>query len=160
MRKKCRLTGYLQKSNMAKYKYFELGEFIESAVAKKLGVDNTPSFEVVDHLNELASVLDPMRAAWGWPVFVSSGFRCSLLNKLIGGSPTSVHPLGYAADLQPEAGKFDEFCEFVVDWLKKTKTKFDQLLVESDKKSGAKWLHFGLYNLQGQQRGQIKVMEV
>ena len=38
--------------------------------------------------------------------------------------------------------------------------KFDQILMERDRKTGARWIHVGLYNNSGQQRGQIKVMEV
>ena len=145
---------------MAKHKYFELDEFITSCTAKKKRIDNTPTFEVVDHLNELVEYfLDPLRAAYGAAIWVRSGFRCLELNKLLGGSDTSVHPLGYAADLTVD-GDFQAFCDFVVDWVKKYKIKFDQILIESDKKTGARWLHVGLKNRLGQQRGQIKVMEV
>ena len=145
---------------MAKHKYFELSEFIASSTAKKKGIDNTPSFEVVSHLDELVeSFLDPLRAAYGKAINVCSGFRCPKLNKAVGGSETSVHPLGWAADLQP-AGPFKEFVDFTVEWVKKNRIRFDQLLIESDKKTKATWLHVGLYNRSGQQRGQIKVLEV
>ena len=86
---------------MAKFKYFELDEFIKSSTAIEKGIDNTPTFEVVDHLSELVSeILDPLRAAYGKPIYVSSGFRCLALNSILkGASTTSVHPIGYAADL-------------------------------------------------------------
>ena len=145
---------------MGKHKYYELNEFVRSETAKKNGIDNTPSFEVVSHLDKFVDVvLDPLRAAWGSAIWVNSGFRCELLNKLVGGSPTSVHKIGWAVDLTPVNGKFDDFVKFVVEWFKKTGTKFDQILIESDKK-GNRWLHIGLYNNAGQQRGQIKVMNV
>lgn len=145
---------------MGKYIYFELDEFVASSVAKKKGIDNTPSFEVVEHLDELvAKVLDPLRAAYGMPIHVSSGYRCPALNKAVNGAPTSVHQIGYAADLQV-GGSFAKFKDFVVEWLKKTGTKFDQVLVEKDKKTGAQWIHIGLKNNLGQQRGQINVMYV
>ena len=145
---------------MAKYKYFELDEFIKSDTAKAKGIDNTPTFEVVDHLNELVSkILNKLRADWGSAIEVHSGFRCEKLNKAVGGSSTSVHKLGYAADLVPANGKFDEFVKFVEDWVKKNKIKFDQVIIESNSK-GDRWLHIGLYNNAGQQRGQIKVMNV
>jgi len=145
---------------MSKHKYFELEEFITSATAKKKGIDNTPTFEVVEHLDELVdSFLDPMRSAYGEPVDVSSGFRCPALNKAVGGVDDSVHQIGYAADLTVR-GSFKKFCAFVVEWVKKAGVKFDQILIESNKKTGAKWLHIGLKNNLGQQRGQIKIMEV
>ena len=145
---------------MGKHKYFELAEFTSSREAKKRGIDNTPSFEVVEHLNELVdNFLDPLRAAYGMPIRISSGYRCPELNKAVGGVVTSAHMTGYAADLQV-GGSFSKFCEFVVDWVKKTGTKFDQILLESKKATGDKWLHVGLYNNQRQQRAQIKIMAV
>lgn len=141
-----------------KYQYFELDEFINSSTAKKKGIDNTPSFEVVEHLDELVEkILDPLRAAYGMSIRVTSGYRCPALNKAVGGSDTSVHQIGYAADLQV-GGSFDKFVAFVKDWLLKTGTKFDQLLIEKNK-SGERWVHIGLKNNSGQQRGQIKLME-
>lgn len=145
---------------MGKHKYFELSEFIRSDVAKKKGIDNTPTFEVVEHLEELVEkVLDPLRAAYGMPIKISSGYRCPALNKAVQGAATSVHMIGYAADMQV-GGSFNKFRDFTVEWLKKTGTRFDQLLLESNKKTGARWIHIGLYNNSGQQRGQIKVMEI
>ena len=145
---------------MAKYKYFTLKEFIESDVAKKKNINNLPDFDVVNHLSELVEkFLDPLRAAYGMPIMISSGYRCPALNKAVNGAATSVHMIGYAADMQV-GGSFNKFRDFVVEWAKKTGTKFDQLIIESDRKTGAKWLHVGLFNNSGQQRGQIKVMEV
>lgn len=143
-----------------KHKYFELAELIKSDVAKARGIDNTPSFEAVEHLDELvACILDPLRAAWGRPIHVTSGYRCPLLNMAVGGSVTSAHKLGYAADLQT-AGPFDTFRNFVVKWFQSAGVRFDQVLLEKNKKTGEQWIHIGLYNNEHQQRGIIKVMEV
>ncbi len=145
---------------MAAFKYFTLQELIRSNEAAKRKIDNTPSFEVVEHLRELTEkVLEPLRAAYGMSIYVSSGYRCPALNKAVGGSATSVHQIGYAVDLQVN-GSFEEFRDFVVEWFRKTGTWFDQILLERNKATGAKWIHIGLYNNAGQQRGQIKVMEV
>lgn len=139
--------------------YFTLAELLKSNTAKQNGIDNTPTFEVVRHLDELVKdFLDPLRAAYGMPIDVSSGYRCPALNKAVGGAETSVHPLGYAADLTVR-GSFREFVSFVVAWVRKTGRKFDQILIERDAQ-GRQWLHVGLYNNAGQQRGIVKVMEV
>lgn len=144
---------------MATFRYFTLAELIRSAEAKKRGIDNTPTFEVVEHLRELTEkVLEPMRAAYGMPIKVSSGYRCPELNRAVGGAATSVHQIGYAADLQV-GGSFEKFRDFVVQWFRKTGTRFDQLLIESDRKTGARWIHVGLYNNAGQQRGDMKEMQ-
>lgn len=141
--------------------YFSFAEMIRSETARKKGIDNTPTWDVIDNLRDLCdNILDPLRAAYGKRVRVSSGFRCEKLNTAVKGAKTSVHKRGSAADLQPIDDTFANFRDFVVEWFRATGTKFDQLLVERDKKEGTMWLHIGQYNNAGQQRGQIKVMEV
>lgn len=143
---------------MKKHIYFELDEFIRSDTAKKKRIDNFPTFEAVDNLNELVEkILDPLRAAYGLPITVSSGYRCEALNKAVKGVSSSVHMKGLAADLQV-GGSFQKFVDFTVNWLKKSGTRFDQCIIESNGK--ARWLHIGLYNNYGQQRGEIKTMSV
>lgn len=146
---------------MAKYENFELNEFIESAKAKEKKIDNTPTFDVVDHLNELiSSILQPLRTAWGSGITISSGFRCKALNSAIAGSSdTSVHQLGYAADMMPNNGDFKGFVDFTKKYLQEHSIAFDQLIIESNS-AGEKWLHIGLKNNAGLQRRQIKTMSV
>lgn len=142
-----------------KHRYFELDEFIVSATAKKKGIANIPTFGVVEHLDELVEkVLDPLRAAYGMPITVTSGYRCPELNRAVGGVANSAHLYGWAADLVA-GGSFDKFRDFVVEWMRKSGTRFDQVLLESDRK-GNKWIHIGLYNSLGQQRGQIRVLNI
>ena len=139
---------------------FELSEFLESDTARRKKIDNFPSFEVVEHLKELTStILQPLRSAWGSGIVVTSGYRCPELNKaLSGASDTSVHPLGYASDLQPSNGEFDKFVIFAQDFLMRNGIPFDQLIVESNK--GSRWLHIGLKNRAGEQRRQIKTISL
>lgn len=131
-------------------KYFTLEELLTSSVARQKSIENLPSFEIVEHLLELAEFLDQLRADWGSGIKVNSGFRNKALNKAVGGVDNSVHQLGYAVDLYPANGKFQEFVEFVTKWIKNR--NYDQLIIESKGKS--KWLHLGLYNNQHQQRRQ------
>lgn len=141
-------------------KYFELTELLKSDTALSKRIDNSPTWEVVGHLQELTEkILDPLRTAWGKAIRVSSGYRCPKLNKAVGGASTSVHMLGYAADLQT-SGSFVKFRDFVVKWLTENNVMFDQCLLERDKRTKALWIHIGLYNNSGQQRRQIKTMEV
>lgn len=137
-------------------KYFTLKEMCASDTARKYGIDNTPSISVINHLNELMNFLDDLREAWGSAVIVTSGYRSHYLNAKVGGSPTSVHKRGWAADLVPKNGKMKEFKKFVVEWIKDK--KWDQLLLEKNKTS--EWVHIGLYSNSRQQRKQIKNMNV
>lgn len=133
-------------------KYFTLAEMLKSETAEKNRIQNTPSVEVEQNIEELLEVLDDLREHYGKPIKITSGYRCAALNKLVGGSPTSAHVIGYAADLQPVQGSFEEFKASVIDWLDKRGVKFDQCIIERNKNT--QWVHFGLYNRKGQQRGQ------
>ena len=42
---------------MSSYKYFTLAELLRSDTAKKKNIDNTPSWDVVEHLGELVLFL-------------------------------------------------------------------------------------------------------
>ena len=138
-----------EKLTMAKY--FKAAEMLKSETAEKNKINNTPSAEVQQNIEELLEVLDNLREFYGKPIKITSGFRCTELNKLVGGSPTSAHVIGYAADLQPIGDTFENFKAEVLRWLD-TGVKFDQCIIEKSK--SAQWVHFGLYNRKGQQRGQ------
>ena len=80
--------------------YFSIKELCKSSTAKKLNIDNTPSAEIKENLTVLIEeCLDPIREAFGGPIMVTSGYRCPQLNAACGGSPTSAHKLGQAADI-------------------------------------------------------------
>lgn len=83
-------------------KNFTFSEFIDSEVARKNGIDNTPTdLEVRDNIVALVRrVLQPLRSRWGEPLHVNSGYRCPQLNALVGGVPTSQHTKGEAADIK------------------------------------------------------------
>lgn len=133
-------------------KYFTVAEMLKSETAEKNKINNTPSVEVEQNIEELLSVLDDLREFYGQPIRITSGFRCAELNRLVRGVPTSAHIIGYAADLRPVGDTFENFKASVLKWLKKSKVKFDQCIIERNKST--QWVHFGLYNRKGQQRGQ------
>ncbi len=47
----------------------------------------------------VAEVLDPVREAYGKPIYVNSGYRCEKHNAAVGGVPRSQHLVGEAADI-------------------------------------------------------------
>lgn len=133
---------------MKKIKYFILSEFLNSATAKRLRIDNTPSFEVVDNLNKLADYLDGIREKVGKPILISSGFRCPVLNKAVGGVSNSQHQKGLAADL---------ICadmESLEKVLRET-GGFDQLIKEHHKGSKSFWFHVSVAPRNGKPRQQV-----
>ncbi len=79
-------------------------------------------------------VLDPLREAYGKPIKVNSGYRCPKLNKAVGGSATSQHMTGQAADIT--AGSKAENRK-LFDLVRSLKLPFDQLIWEH----GGAWVH-------------------
>ena len=115
-------------------KYFDLMELTHSdtAIAKK--IDNTPTEEVKKNLENLVKyVLDPLREMYGKPIYVNSGYRSEALNKAVGGSKTSQHVLGMAADIDTRTRKGNEE---LFDLIAKN-LSFDQLIDEKD----YSWIH-------------------
>ena len=149
-------------------KHFSLSELTRSETARKLGLGNTPSAEHAANLEMLvAQLLDPLREAWavrcaneqwGTPALnVTSGYRGPELNKAVGGTATSAHCVGYAADLVPANGRLAEFKAFCRDWLRGK--PFDQMISEDENAAGVpRWIHIGYKNQQGGQRRQLLSM--
>ena len=133
---------------MKKIKYFRLSEFINSATAKRLGINNMPSFEVVDNLNRLADYLDGIRSKFGKPILISSGYRCPMLNKAVGGVVNSQHLKGLAADLVCSD------MEKLLSIIRETKG-FDQVITEHNKGSKSYWIHVSVAPVFGKPRNQV-----
>lgn len=80
--------------------HFSLAEMIASDTATRLGIRNAPGEHELANLQRLCTeVLEPIRATVGQPVRVTSGLRVPALNRAVGGSPTSDHCDGRAADI-------------------------------------------------------------
>lgn len=80
-------------------KNFTLAELTVSQEAARSGLKNIPTTEQIAALRLLCeNVLQPLRDRVKKPIVVSSGFRSVTLNRRIGGSATSQHCKGQAAD--------------------------------------------------------------
>lgn len=80
---------------------FSLEELTKSETALRRGLDNTPTVEVVENLKLLAEqVLQPVREHFAKGVKVNSGYRAPEVNAAVGGSKTSDHCMGMAADIE------------------------------------------------------------
>lgn len=81
-------------------RYFTYKEFERSKTAVRHAIDNTAPVAVMKNIAALVdNVLDPLREAWGRPIVVTSGYRSRRLNRLVGGSVSSHHLSGMAADI-------------------------------------------------------------
>jgi len=80
---------------------FTLKELTKSDTATRLGLDNTPDDEALENLKTLCEmVLQPVREHFGKSVTVNSAYRSPESNAAVGGSKTSDHCLGMAADIE------------------------------------------------------------
>lgn len=117
--------------------HFHLSEFTDSAVADAHNIDNTPSPEIISNLQHLCQqVLEPLRQWANQPIIINSGYRCPLLNQLVGGVSNSQHQTGQAADIRlPNKATGQKYAEFILE-----NCPFDQLLFEHNN-NGTYWLH-------------------
>lgn len=122
-------------------KNLSLAECTKSTTAKRLGIDNTPDDEwVIENLRALAEhVFQPLRDAFGCPIYVSSGYRGPELNRAIGGSTRSQHMEGRALDL--DADVFGGCTNSqIFDWIREN-VEFDQMVWEFGDSSNPDWVH-------------------
>ena len=114
---------------------FTLAEMIASPSATKAGIDNTPDAAVIANLRRLCQLLEAIRALVDAPLLISSGYRGPALNALIGGSPTSAHLRGLAADFTVVGLAPRQTVELIAD----SGLVFDQLILEFDR-----WVHLAV----------------
>lgn len=109
-------------------------------------IDNTAPDQIVERLRRLCELyLEPVRAEFG-PLWITSGYRCPELNAVIGGSKTSAHMYGCAADFVPMR---ETPTIFVVDWIAESSLDFDQVIDEYS--STSNWIHLGMIRPVGRQ---------
>lgn len=106
-------------------KNFTLAEFTKSQTAERKGIDNTPNDEHLENAKALfENVVQKVRDNFG-PTVLNSGYRGPELNKAVGGSATSQHCHGQAADIEvPGVANAD-----LAEWIKEN-CDFDQLILE------------------------------
>lgn len=114
--------------------HFTLVEMTVSQTAARRGIRNVPGDPEIKALTLLCDkVLEPVRMHFGRPVVVTSGFRSPRLNVAIGGSTSSQHCKGEAADFTvPGIGNADVF-----RWIWKN-LDYDQLIFEFGETG---WIH-------------------
>lgn len=121
-------------------KYFTIKELCKSATATQRGIDNSPNSEITKNLEQLVdNVLDPLREKYGKPISVNGAYRCPELNKAVGGSKTSQHMKGLAADItvgSPEKNK--QLFQLIIDM----NLPYDQLIDEKQ----FRWIHVSYTN--------------
>ena len=121
-------------------KNLTLAEVTKSTTAKRLGIDNTPDEWTTENLRQVAiNIFQPLREAFGCPIYVSSGYRSAELNTAIGGSSRSQHVEGRALDLDADVYGGCSNAQ-IFNWIKEN-LEFDQLIWEFGDSDNPDWVH-------------------
>jgi zinc D-Ala-D-Ala carboxypeptidase len=105
---------------------FSLHELSKSETALRMGFDNTPDEEATENLRLLCEkVLQPVRDHYGKGVKVNSAYRSPESNAAVGGSKTSDHCKGMAADIEIPGVANADLAQFIMDNL-----DYTQLILE------------------------------
>ena len=132
--------------------HFELAEFTRSSTAKRAGISNMPTDAHLENIKLLCEkILEPIRVHFARPIILSSGYRSSALNRAVGGSSSSQHCSGEAADIDMDGTNVTnaQIFNYIKDNL-----EFDQLIWEFGTDSNPDWVHVS-YESNGRQRKQI-----
>jgi hypothetical protein len=108
-----------------------------SEYAVRMGLDNTPSSVIVANLTRLADRMEVVRSILGnKPIVVTSAYRSHQVNAGVGGSSTSAHMTGNAADfLCPSFGDARSVAKALARRF--DRLAFDQIIYEGT------WVHIG-----------------
>lgn len=125
-------------------KYFSIEECCVSASHPKLVEIPQKGSSIYNNLTYLIEKLDVIREKWNGPIIVTSGYRNNALNQAVGGSRTSFHRLGLAADIHPKTGNIMDLAECIIN----SGLEFDQLILEyvtvkNKEITDCKWIHIG-----------------
>lgn len=126
---------------------------IEELTKTNTRLGNTPPAEAVRNLSTLVErVLDPLREAYGEPIYVNSGYRSPAVNRAVGGAKNSQHCKGEAVDFR--CADMAWCFRFIHTYL-----DFDQLIWERGSKEQPQWVHVS-YRRDGKNRRQVLYLGV
>lgn len=117
---------------------FSLHEFLVSGTAERLGIDNTPTDDVLISIRRTANLLQSIRDLFNRAIFITSGYRCAELNEAIGSNSdpnkgrVSAHVFGCAADFKVSGLS----PRHVVQTIIRSDIVFDQIICEYES-----WVH-------------------
>ena len=106
---------------------------------KELRIEDAPEQVKKNMILLVGEVLDPLRAKVG-KIKVSSGYRNPVYNAKEGGSPTSDHITGCAADIVPLETDIDEVFALLI-----REFKYNQVILE---RKNTRWIHIS-YKKEG-----------
>ena len=123
--------------------HFTLQEMERSQTAIRHGIINKANVRQTKALTDLCvNVLEPLRTLVNKSINIQSGFRNPTVNSLVGGSATSQHMKGEAADINVEGMTPSE----LFDIIRNSSLPYDQLIDEF-----SSWVHISYKPIQRRQ---------
>ena len=120
--------------------HFTLDELTFSEIALRNNLPNAPTDIEIGNLTRLANMLEKVRVLFALPIHINSAYRSVIVNKLVGGQPTSQHCNGCAADIRIGTLTPDQIVQKIVH----SDIQYDQLIREFDS-----WVHISIPNAEG-----------
>lgn len=123
-------------------KNFSLNELTYSSTARANKVDNVPDRWELDNLKKLChDILQPIRDKYGKSIFINSGYRNPIVNRLVKGSTSSQHLKGEAADITVGSKEGNKrLFKLIVEMLENEEITVGQLIDEKN----YSWIHISL----------------
>ena len=119
--------------------WFSLREMTRTST----GLRNVPPDDAYATLGRLVhTLLDPLRNDLGQPVRVTSGYRSPQVNAAVGGSRTSRHMLGLAADIKVRGMESTTLAERIEQLRQDGFLDYDQVIAYAASRGGH--VHVGL----------------
>lgn len=118
--------------------HFSFEELTRTGQSALQEANRKEALPYVDRLKALAEMLEAVRERFG-PVRVNSGFRGPAVNAAVGGSPTSQHSKGEAADIVCAGCTVEDLHKWIVT---ESGLRFGQCILE--KPPGKAWVHLSL----------------
>lgn len=126
--------------------HFSLEELTGSNIARQKGLKNEPNESQIENLKLLCEyILEPIRAKLNIPLYISSGYRSEKVNALAGGSKTSQHLQGSAADIQifDKTKTNTDLFNIIVSMVKNNEIQIGQVIWEFGE-TEPNWVHVSL----------------
>jgi zinc D-Ala-D-Ala carboxypeptidase len=119
---------------------------IEHRIANVMGTDELACAKLL-----CLHILEPVRVMRGVPIYLTSGFRCLEVNRLVGSSDHGQHPLGQASDIHDGGSRYD-----LAKAIAESTLDFDQLILEGYHQGQplSGWVHVS-HNPAGRNRRQV-----
>ena len=105
-------------------------------------MDNNPGRLELENLKKLCNnILQPIRDKYGKSIYVNSGYRNPFVNRVVGGSTSSQHTKGEAADITVGSKEGNRrLFDLIVQMIENKEITVGQLIDEKD----YKWIHISL----------------